>query len=123
VQRHRGLRQALAWTFLEGTPPLIAPYPVCVDRFHALWEAHRSTPAEVLAQLPDSEAWSEVLADWETRFHADEELHRRALARKRQLDADARAVRQFWITVLADAGAFARTARPEPKPKSGGERR
>ncbi|MCC7013789.1 MAG: hypothetical protein IT454_14625 [Planctomycetes bacterium] len=116
AQRHRGLRQALAWTYLEGAPPLSAPYPVCIDRFHALWESTKATPSEAAKLLPKFEQWSEFLAEWDTRFNSDESLHAAALVRRRQLKADARAVRSFFLRIMSDAGAFERRALPAPKP-------
>jgi hypothetical protein len=124
AQRHRGLRQAIAWTYLEGSAILHGPYPVCIERFHGLWEASASTPSELAKILPSPAGWNDFLASADANLDRTAGLRAAAQRRRATLDADSRAVRNFFLRILAEAGAFERTARPAPKPSkpaSGGK--
>lgn len=110
ANRHRELRVAIARTFADGVPEMRPPYSTCTDRFHALWEAHASTPSEVAKVLPPPEQWSKFLAEWNDK--ASGELHGAAVRRRRAFVDERRRIRDHWVEVLADLGAFERTSKP-----------
>jgi hypothetical protein len=116
ANRHRSLRAALAATFLDGTVQLGGPYPTCLERFHSLWEANASTPAEVAKLLPKPAAWGEFLSGLAQRLDADRELAARAELRRSTLDKDHAQVRALLLRLLESRGAFERTSRPKPPP-------
>ena len=116
ANRHRSLRAALAATFLDGSVQLGGPYPTCLERFHSLWEANASTPAEVARLLPKPEAWGEFLSGLAQRLDSDRDLAARAELRRRTLDANRAQVRALLVRLLDARGAFARTSRPKPPP-------
>lgn len=116
ANRHRSLRAALAATFLDGTVQLGGPYPTCLERFHSLWEANASTPAEVSKFLPKPDAWGEFLSGLAQRLDASRDLAARAEVRRVTLDNDRAQVRALLIRLLDTRGAFARTSRPKPPP-------
>ncbi|MBM3988269.1 MAG: hypothetical protein FJ294_09980 [Planctomycetes bacterium] len=114
AQRHRGLRSAIAATFLESAPKLPGSYPTSIERFHGLWESCASTPSEVAKRLPDPERWSEFLVECSTRTSGDPKLLAAAQLRQATLAADARAVRALLGRLLEQRGAFERKERPAP---------
>ncbi len=114
AQRHRGLRSAIAATFLESSPKLPGSYPTSIERFHGLWESCASTPAEVAKLLPEPERWSEFLVECSTRMSGDPKLLAAAQSRQATLAADALAVRALLVRLLEQRGAFERKERPAP---------
>lgn len=117
AQRHRGLRGAIAATFLESTPKLPGSYPTSIERFHGLWESCASTPSEVAKLLPQPERWSEFLVECSTRMSGDPKLLAAAQSRQATLAADAQAVRKLLVRLLEQRGAFERKERPAPPPE------
>lgn len=120
AQRHKGLRSAIAATFLEGSPKLPGSYPTSIERFHGLWESCASTPAQVAKLLPDPEHWSEFLVECSTRMSGDPKLLAAAQSRQATLAADALAVRALLLRLLEQRGAFERKERPAPPPEKKG---
>ena len=114
AQRHRGLRSAIAATFLESAPKLPGSYPTCIERFHGLWESCASTPAEVAKLLPKPERWSEFLVECSTRISGDPKLLAATQSRQATLAADALAIRALLVRLLEQRGAFERKERPAP---------
>ena len=120
ARRYRGLREAIASTYLIGTPLSPDGYNSALVRFHAMWETHRSDPAALAKELPaESEAWTGFLEGWAERCREDPELYRAAVRRQEALTADSARVRATLVWVLEQLGAFERTERPPlPKPKA-----
>jgi hypothetical protein len=100
AQRHRGLRHALAATYLEGSAVLGEGYPPLLDNLHALWEDVKSTPEELLPRLPDSAKRDAFLGEWTKRCKSDGKLWQAALARHRTLDLDGEAVKRLVLRIL-----------------------
>jgi hypothetical protein len=100
AQRHRGLRHALAMTYLEGSAVLGEGYQASLDNLHALWEDTKSTPADLLPRLPASAKRDAFLATWVKRCKSDKKLWAAAVARHRTLDADGEAVRALVLRLL-----------------------
>jgi hypothetical protein len=113
--RYRGLRTALARTYLSGTVELRDGYALHIERLHALWDAHASTPGEVAALLPDSEHWAEFLEKWTLQCEEHPDVLHAGVARHAQLDRDAAATRAFFAEILKDLGALERTSKPPPR--------
>jgi hypothetical protein len=116
AQRYRALRTAIARSFAVGSADLPRGYAAHLERFHALWRAHDSSPAAVAASLPGAAHESEFLERWTLACEEDAAVREAGSARRTNLDADARAVRALLVRALADVGAFERASRPEPKP-------
>ena len=119
ARAHRALREALARTYLRGSPPLPEPYPLALERLHGLWEEHASMPAELARALPDVKGLEGFLGDWAMRYEKDAERIAKARARRGILERDAAQVRDFLVRALRERGAFEREARP-PAPAAPG---
>lgn len=100
IHRQRGLRHALAQSFLCGTTELRDGYQGHLDRFHALWEESSSTPQTLAAKLPDAAAWANTLQTWTDEMAKDELRFLRGVRRRYFLDANAQAVRDLLFQLL-----------------------
>jgi hypothetical protein len=116
AKQHRGLRTALATTFLSGTIALRDGYTGNRDRLHAWWDEHASTPEALAKELPSSAKWASFLEGWSKRIDDSADLTQRGIVRRATLDADAARVRQTVVLVLGEVGALGRKSRPPPKP-------
>jgi hypothetical protein len=115
-RRHRGLRTALAMTYLTGSAELRDGYPGHLDRLHSLWDVHSSLPSAVAAVIPAAEGWDEFLQRWSLEVDSSLELTMAGTRRRETLDADARQVRDLAARILTEMGALERKRRPDPKP-------
>lgn len=106
ARRHRGLRQALARSYLTGAAVLRDGYQPNLPAFHALWEDVQSTPASLAERLPGAADWEGFLEDWGELMK--DEPARLGAGRRRQdaLDADGRAVRRTLVRILRETGAL-----------------
>ncbi|MDP6539317.1 MAG: hypothetical protein QF903_11175 [Planctomycetota bacterium] len=106
ARRHRGLRHALARSYLTGEAVLRDGYQPSLAAFHALWEDASSNPATLAERLPPAADWEGFLTAWGERV--DDEPERLAAGRRRQatLVADAAAVRRTLLRILRETGAF-----------------
>ena len=100
---HRGLRRALARCYLAGYPVLRDGYGPNLDRLHALWDTHESTPARLADGLPSAEDWESFLTGWVEEVDGSEELLARGQRRRDTLHADGQRVRALMISVLRRA--------------------
>jgi hypothetical protein len=116
ARRYRGLREALAQTFLVGTAALETSYAPHLLRLHGQWEEYGSQPADLAKVLPRSDDWADYLERWARRFDKDAKRLQKARTRVAQLDWDRTQVRALLVRILQEYGAFERTARPQPKP-------
>jgi hypothetical protein len=117
AHRHRGLRHALAQSYLVGSAALRDGYAPHLDAFHALWEKHRSMPAELEPALPQAAKWEKFLTDWAKRCRSDSKLMRGGQMRRATLDSDAAAVRATLLGVLKEFGAYERIDGGKSPPK------
>ena len=118
AHHHAGLRRALAWCYLDGDAVLRDGYAGALDNLHALWDEHRSDPAELAPKLPAAKDWSAFLEGWTKRCHAEGELYQRGRVRHATLANDARAVQATALRVLTEFEAFARLDRANAKESS-----
>jgi hypothetical protein len=117
ARRYRGLREALAASYLAAEPVLWDGYSESLVRFHALWEKHAAHAPELAAALPRSgKDWTEFLADWAAACGKDPELYAKGLGRQQSLAADAADVRAKLVWILGELGAFEEKAAPQAKP-------
>lgn len=104
AHNHRSLRTALARVYLIGNPVLRDGYAANLDRFHALWELHSSTPAELYKDLPASNKWEKFLKDWVNRCKRDKKLFTAGGNRRWRLEEDARTARSTMVWVMREYG-------------------
>jgi len=125
ARRHRGLRVALARTYLVGSADMRDGYASHRDGLHALWNEAASTPADLAPQLPDVDHWAAFLEQLGARMADDEQFAAAGVYRRQTLDWEAWQVRGLLVSILGDAGAFERRRRPplprpKPKPRAAG---
>jgi hypothetical protein len=121
ARRHRGLRTALAMTYLAGNPRLRDGYPAHLERLHSLWDKHASMPEDLALALPDPEGWAEFLEAWSIEVDHSLELTRAGQVRRATLQADAGRVRALLVRILTELGALERKARPALPPAEPGK--
>lgn len=112
AHRYRGVREALARTYLSGSPALRDGYDAQLDRLHALWHAYGSKPAELAARVPSDDQVAEFLSRWTLECEENEKVRDAGHARRAALDADRVATRALLLQILTETGAFERTAKP-----------
>lgn len=108
ARRHRGLREALARTYLASEPDLAGGYDGAIGTLHSVWESRSSEPEKVAEALPDTGAWQSWLEKEGRRPARDAELGARAAARRKTLQADGSKVRGVLVWVLREYGALKR---------------
>ncbi|MBI5433013.1 MAG: hypothetical protein HZA52_09315 [Planctomycetes bacterium] len=104
----RGLRNAVARTFVCGSTELRDGYQQHLDNFHALWESAGSDPAALAARLPDETKWNEFLVGLTERAPSDELFSLRGLRRRVTLDQNGAEVRRYLYWLLEQADAYRR---------------
>lgn len=117
AHRHRGLRHALARTYLVGSAAMRDGYAPHRDGFQALWDTHRSIPTGLLPELPDPAKWEKFLSAWAKRCRSDSKLAKAGQNRRATLDRDASAVRGALLNVLTEFGAYERIEGGKSPPK------
>jgi len=117
ARRHRGLRVALAMTYVVADARLRDGYPAHIDRLHSLWDEHASSPEELARALPSPEKWAEFLEKWSIAVDRSLEKTQAGQVRRATLLADSARVRALLVGILDELGALERTARP-PLPKT-----
>lgn len=120
---YRGLRSALAWTYLSASAPLADGYVGHRLRLHGLWESVSSEPAALAPKLPEAAQRQEFLFEWSQSFDKNAELLPRAQARQAALELDALTVRETLATVVREVAASStkqETRRPAKPANSGG---
>jgi hypothetical protein len=100
---HRGLRRALARCYLTGYPVLRDGYGPNLDRLHALWETHESTPEKLAEALPEAAGWERFLSGWVEEVDGSPELLAKGQRRRDTLHADGQRVRALLVSVLQRA--------------------
>ena len=103
AHRHRGLRNAMARSYLTGTPVLRDGYQESIDRLHSVWEQNTSTPSRLRDALPESKDWESYLEDLAKACRKDKALRESGEVRRATLDADAQRVRALMIRLMREA--------------------
>ena len=116
VHSYRGLRRALARTFLASEPVLRDGYSGHLDRLHALWDAYDSDPRALAEALPDGEGWMEFWDAWVARMEKEPKLRTRGRARRKFLDRDEARVRALALRILGEFTPTAESGSPTPPP-------
>jgi len=106
ARRHRGLRHALARSYLTGDVVLRDNYQLNLDRLHALWDMNSSEPKTLAKRLPAAEDWEDWLDQTFSRINKDEALWAAGLGRRATLVADAARVRATLARVMREYGAL-----------------
>lgn len=106
ARAYRGLRSALARTFLTGEPSVEVGYGPALDRLHGLWESFRSDPAALSAALPPSADHSLWLARMGAEAKGADGRWRAGQRRKATLIADRARVRAALVRVMRQSGAL-----------------
>ncbi|HIG10187.1 MAG: hypothetical protein ABGY71_15650 [bacterium] len=104
AQRYRGLRHALAMTYLCGRPKLRDGYSANLDRLHSLWERAASTPSTLRESLPDAKGWQKFLEDLVEEVAGDAKFAEQGLNRRDTLLRDGLWVRKKLIETLIASG-------------------
>ncbi len=104
LHHHRGLRHAMAMTFLTGYPALRDGYGANLERLHALWDQQESTPAKLLEELPKTKDWERFLERWVAKHDRSEELQAAGITRRDTLQNDGLWVRKTLVDIMIQAG-------------------
>ncbi|MCP3919191.1 MAG: hypothetical protein GY711_26925 [bacterium] len=106
ARRHRGLRHAFARLYVSGKPAQRDGYGPHVDRFHALWDVHASTPEKLAPVLPAPDDWAEWLEKEGKRVDTSRKLYTAGQKRHATLAADSARVRATLVRVMREIGAL-----------------
>lgn len=107
ARRHRGMRTALARSYLQATPVMRDGYGPSIDRLHGLWELHESDPEALAKALPEEdEEWEEWWANLYFRIDKVVEVVEKARVRRRTLESNAGRVRGVLVAVMREYGAL-----------------
>ena len=102
AQRHRGLRHALAASYMTAGKEPLAEYGSNHIQFHALWEDCSSTPAALIDRLPDDKKWRRFLEDWRDKVHEDDALQAKARRRWSALAKSEDRTRALCLRILRE---------------------
>lgn len=105
AHRHRGLRCALARTYLSGEPVLRDGYQESLDRLHSLWDRADSTPSKLAEDVPASDDWQAFLEGLAEQCREDAALRKQGEVRRATLAADAARCRALAVRLLRE-GAY-----------------
>ncbi len=114
ASRHRGLRHALALTYLEARPAL-GLYEGMLLNLHLVWEQAHSTPGELAPTLPASAGREQWIAARIAEGKERPEAWHAAELRRDTLAAAGEAVRATVLAGLQEFGAYKKLERPAPK--------
>ncbi|MFT7671148.1 MAG: hypothetical protein ACI8X5_003864, partial [Planctomycetota bacterium] len=103
INRHRGLRHAMAQCFLIGYPALRDGYGANLDRLHGLWDKHESTPTQLLDDLPNTKDWQKFIESWVKKFDKSKKLKAAGITRRDTLHNDGLWVRKKMIDIMLEA--------------------
>lgn len=106
AHRYRGLRTAMARTYLIGNPALRDGYGPNLDRLQALWEHHESSVEALKDDLPTPQKWERYLESWVRRCKRDHDLREAGVVRRAELEADAAAGHALLVGILRESGAI-----------------
>jgi hypothetical protein len=122
ARHHRGLREALAATYLEGEPAYRDGYTSGnTVGFHVLWNRASSDPAVLQPLLPEAKDWAAFLEALNADLARDREAWAGGEVRRDTLRRDQAHVRARLVAVLVDLGHLAEEA-PAPARDAARER-
>jgi len=101
----RGLRTALARSFLLADPVQRDAYGPSEGRLQAFWERVQSDPAALAEALPDSKKWAEWLEKEGAKVERDLDLWQRGEARRVALRESQEYVRRTFLGILKELGS------------------
>jgi hypothetical protein len=104
--RARGLRTALARSYLLAEPVQRDGYGPAEGRNHAFWERIASDPKALAKTLPDGEAWSKWLEKEGAKVDNDRKLWQKAEARRAALRESQAYVRRTFVGIMRELGAL-----------------
>ena len=104
--RARGLRTALARSYLLADPVQRDGYGPAEGRQQAFWERAKSDPKALAKELPDGEDWSEWLEKEGAKVENDRELWKRTEARRAALRESQAYVRRTFVGILRELDAL-----------------
>lgn len=104
--RARGLRTALARSYLLADPVQRDGYGPAEGRQHAFWERAKSDPKALAKELPDGKKWSAWIEKEGAKVEKDRELWARAEARRKALRDSQAHVRRTFVGILRELGAL-----------------
>lgn len=119
IHRHRGLRYAMALSYLSGYPVLRDGYGPNLDRLHALWDTHESTPDKLKKDLPKVKNWESFLTKWVKKVDKSKKLLEAGQTRRDTLHTDSLWVRHTMISVMLRAEVLEVEAPKDAGPKDG----
>jgi hypothetical protein len=102
AQRHRGLRHALAVSYMTAGKEPLAEYGSNHMQFHALWEDCSSTPSALIERLPGQKAWRKFLEDWRDEVKESDALQARAQVRWTTLSQAEGRTRELCLRILRE---------------------
>lgn len=102
AQRHRGLRHALAVSYMTAGKEPLAEYGSNHMQFHALWEDCSSTPSALIERLPGQKAWRNFLEDWRDEVKESDALQARAQVRWTTLSQAEGRTRELCLRILRE---------------------
>lgn len=103
IHRHRGLRHALAMTYFSGYPALRDNYGPNLERLHALWDEHESTPEKIFEELPAAKDWEKFLKKWIAKHDKSKTLKEAGVTRRDTLHNDGLWVRKTLVDIMLKA--------------------
>lgn len=106
AHRHRGLRHALARTYLIGDAILRDGYQPHLQRFHAMWNDKASDPDKFAKFLPKSRDWQKWIAREGKRVDTSKRRWTAGLNRQATLRNDSARVRETLVWVMSEFGAL-----------------
>jgi hypothetical protein len=102
AQQHRGLRHALAVSYMTAGKEPLAEYGSNHIQFHALWDECSSTPSALVERLPSSKEWRGFLEDWRDKVKGSDSLQARGRARWSALAQAEEQTRALCLRILRE---------------------
>lgn len=102
LRQHRGLRHALALSYMVGDKEALGEYGSNHAQLHALWESCSSTPPKLLPRLPAAKQWRGFLETWSEQVAATEGLHDKARRRADALRSSAIQTQALVLRILRE---------------------
>ncbi|MFP6638991.1 MAG: hypothetical protein VCC04_02010, partial [Myxococcota bacterium] len=102
ARQYRGLRHALAISYLVGERGPLGDYASNQDQLQALWEECASTPPTLMKRLPVAKDWRAFLEDWRAHVTETPDLQRKAQVRASSLVGSAAKTQALMLGILRE---------------------